>query len=397
MEFLTQTHIDFMKYRKVFVWVSLLLLIVAVVELFALTGINMGIDFAGGTQLTLALRDEVDIARLRGVLEQAGIDSQIQRFGTAAERSVLIKAPVAAGSEEGSGAAIITALDEALNPGQSRDFDLNQRGTQALSEFLYDADPEDLRTDDELAARRRYEERAASILEQRKNVTVFRDLEQDLYGAVELPDSVRVALDEKFFVGAFNVLQNDNVGPQIGSELRRKGIWAVALSLIGMLCYIWIRFELRFGVGALVAVFHDFLITLGLYALLNYEFNLSTIAAFLTLVGYSVNDTVVIFDRVRENLRKHRRRPLIQVMNESLNQTLSRTVLTSGTTLLVVGCLYFLGGEAIRGFAFVLLIGVIIGTYSSVFVASPFALLWEQYFGREAREAKRATGRATAA
>ena len=133
----------------------------------------------------------------------------------------------------------------------------------------------------------------------------------------------------------------------------------------------------------MVAVFHDFLITLGLYALLNYEFNLSTIAAFLTLVGYSVNDTVVIFDRVRENLRRHRRPPLVEVMNLSLNQTLSRTVLTSGTTLLVVGCLFVLGGEVIRGFAFVLLIGVIIGTYSSVFVASPVYILLRERMRKE--------------
>ncbi|MCP4654948.1 MAG: protein translocase subunit SecF, partial [bacterium] len=179
---------------------------------------------------------------------------------------------------------------------------------------------------------------------------------------------------------------------QIGSELTRKGILSVALSLVGMLLYIWYRFELRYGIGALVAVFHDFLITLGLFALVNYEFNLPTIAAFLTLVGYSVNDTVVIFDRVRENRRRDRRAPLVNIMNKSLNQTLSRTILTSGTTLMVVGCLFFLGGEVIRGFAFVLLVGIVVGTYSSIFVASPFALLWERFFGREAREQRHRRG-----
>ena len=203
-------------------------------------------------------------------------------------------------------------------------------------------------------------------------------------------------LESDTYLGAFNILQNENVGPQIGGELRTKGILAVVLSLLGMLMYIWYRFELRFGVGALVAVFHDFLITLGLFAMVNYEFNLSTIAAFLTLVGYSVNDTVVIFDRVRENMRRNRRMPLIDIMNVSVNQTLSRTILTSGTTLLVVGCLFAMGGEVIRGFAFVLLVGVLVGTYSSIFVASPFALLWEKYFGRDARERRAKKARAKA-
>ena len=388
MELLTHTNIDFMKYRKVFVWLSLLLLVVGGVELFALTGLNLGIDFAGGTQLTVALRDEVSTNDLRNVLQQAGIDAQIQRYGGAEERQVLVKAPVAAGSEEGSGEAMIAALGQALNPGQEG-FDLNERGTQALVDLLFDADPEALKSGDEAAAREHYEDLAARILDRRKETTLFRDLGEDLYAAVELPAAVRDVLEQRTFLGAFHVLQNDNVGPQIGSELRQKGIWAVTLSLVGMLCYIWLRFELRFGVGAMVATFHDFLITLGLFALVGYEFNLSTIAAFLTLVGYSVNDTVVIFDRVRENMRKHRRKPLVEIMNESLNQTLSRTVLTSGTTLLVVASLFFLGGEVIRGFAFVLLVGVIIGTYSSVYVACPFTLLWEQYFGREATAARR--------
>jgi preprotein translocase SecF subunit len=157
-----------------------------------------------------------------------------------------------------------------------------------------------------------------------------------------------------------------------------------------MLAYIWMRFELRYGVGAVVATFHDVLITLGLFTVAGLEFNLTTIAGFLTLVGYSVNDSVVVFDRVRENLRQNRRGTLEQVMNESLNQTLSRTVLTSGTTLLVVGCLLVLGGDVLRGFAFILTIGVVVGTYSSIYIASPLALVWVRWFGAEARSRRRA-------
>jgi preprotein translocase subunit SecF len=178
----------------------------------------------------------------------------------------------------------------------------------------------------------------------------------------------------------------------MGRELRQKGILAVVLSLLGMLAYIWLRFELRFGIGALMASIHDVLVALGLFALFGYEFNLTTIAAFLTLVGYSVNDTVVIFDRVRENMNASPSEPLVHVMNRSLNETLSRTVLTSGTTLLAAGALFVLGGDVLRGFSFVLAIGVIVGTYSSIYIASPFALLWEQLVGGSAR-ARRGGGK----
>ena len=186
------------------------------------------------------------------------------------------------------------------------------------------------------------------------------------------------ALESEARLGAFTVLSSENVGPQIGSELRTKGVLAVIFSLVGMMAYIWIRFELRFGLGAVAALLHDVLIALGLYVILEYEFNLTTIAAFLTLVGYSVNDSVVIFDRVRENLRKNRRDSLVGIINASLNQTLSRTVLTSGTTLLMLGTMYIFGGDVLRGFSFVLLVGVAVGTYSSVFVASPVVLAWER-------------------
>jgi preprotein translocase SecF subunit len=171
----------------------------------------------------------------------------------------------------------------------------------------------------------------------------------------------------------------------VGRELRQKGVLAVVLSLLAMFVYIWIRFELRFAIGAVIAVFHDAMVTIGLYTLLDFEFNLTTIAAFLTLVGYSVNDKVVIFDRVREQMRKNRRKPLIEIMNESINQTLSRTILTGGCTLLVLLSLLFWGGDVIRGFAFVMFVGIVVGTYSSIFIASAFTLLWEQLFGVQGR------------
>ena len=153
------------------------------------------------------------------------------------------------------------------------------------------------------------------------------------------------------------------------------------MSLLGMLIYIWIRFELRFGIGAVMASVHDVMVTLLFFWASGLEFNLITISAFLTLIGYSMNDTVVIFDRVRENMRKSRRKPLIELMNESINETLSRTIMTGGLTFLTVLSLLILGGDVLRGFSFVMTVGIIVGTYSSIYVASPFALLWEKYFG----------------
>lgn len=388
MDILQDKHIDFMKHRKVFVWVSVFLLGVAV---FAeMRGdLNLGIDFAGGTQLTLKFQDEPDVERLRDVVSGAGVeDVLIQRFGDAGDNEVIVKTASIEGSEEGSRGLLVTALEqEFMGPDLAGRFDLNRNGRGSVADLLIGLDPESLGGDPEAAAQR-YDEVAGQIIEAREENGMFASA-TEVQAIPDLSDSVRSALGDNTVQGPFAVLGSENVGPQIGDELRKKGIWAVVLSLLGMLAYIWMRFELRYGVGALVAVTHDVLITLGLFTLAGFEFNLTTIAAFLTLVGYSVNDSVVVFDRVRENLRRSRSLPLVDVMNLSLNQMLSRTVLTSGTTLLVMGCLLIWGGDVLRGFAFIITIGVVVGTYSSIYVASPFALLWEQVFGREARSRRR--------
>lgn len=301
MRFLRETNIDFMKYRKFWIVVSLALVLLGVFMVFVHGRLNVGIDFAGGTQITARFQERPDVDRLRQLVASAGVgESQIQRFGDADANEVMIRTPLAPGTEEGSGPRVLAALRQ------------------------------------------------------------------------EYGDS-------------FQVLAQENVGPQVGAELRRKGFQAVAWSLVGMLAYIWLRFELRFGVGATMATLHDVLVTLGLFTLAGFEFNLTTIAAFLTLIGYSVNDTVVVFDRVRENLRKHPNQPFIKLLNTSINQTLSRTLLTGGTTIMAGIALMVWGGDVLRGFAFILTVGVIVGTYSSIYVASPFALLWEHMFGHKAR------------
>jgi len=211
---------------------------------------------------------------------------------------------------------------------------------------------------------------------------VFRS-SADVATVPGLSAEVKTWLQSNAVTGPFVLLSAENVGPQVGADLRQKALWAVAASIAGMLIYIAWRFRsFPFGVGAVIALIHDTLITVGLLALFGREFNLVVVAALLTLVGYSVNDTVVVFDRIRENQRTPKKEPLETIINRSINQTLSRTVLTSGATMLVVVALFFLGGEVLNTFALTLIIGIVIGTYSSIYVASPIVVIWKQWSSR---------------
>ena len=208
-----------------------------------------------------------------------------------------------------------------------------------------------------------------------KNVAMIRIQAQDGEEAVtsEVIEAVLIALQEKAPDITFSSVES--VGPKVSGELIQTAMIAVVLAIGAVLIYIWLRFEWQFAVGAVVALVHDVLLTIGVFSELQIRFDLAIIAALLTIVGYSLNDTVVVFDRVRENLRKYKQKPLKEVMNISINETLSRTMMTSVTTLLALLALFFLGGDVIRGFVFAMIWGVILGTYSSVFVASTI-LLW---------------------
>lgn len=173
----------------------------------------------------------------------------------------------------------------------------------------------------------------------------------------------------------FDVRRTEFVGPQVGEELKEQGVKAVLFSLLGILAYVWFRFEWQFGLSSVVALLHDVIFILGFFALTQIEFNLSTVAAILTVAGYSINDTVVVFDRIREDLRRYKKKPLAELFNLSINQMLARTLMTSVTTLLALGALYVFGGEVLRGFISALLVGVVVGTYSSIFIAAPLLLL----------------------
>ena len=395
MDLVRDSHIDFMKYRKFWIVISLAVVVGGVFAVFVHGKLNIGIDFAGGTQLTLKFKDRPDVQEIRGLLGKVGMnDSQLQRFGEVGDNEIIIKTAVVAGSEEGSREKVVEALNGRYNAGApAGGTDLNRAGTGAIAAVLSAADPDGQRAAGDEAAGAHYGAVAEAILATRRQNGLISSWDQ--VGATPGVSAVAVgALKQQAYLGDFAVLGAENVGPQIGEELRTKGVLAVVLSLLGMMVYIWVRFELRFGIGAVMASIHDVLVCLGLFALLGFEFNLTTIAAFLTLVGYSVNDTVVIFDRVRENMTKNRRMPLVEVMNVSINQTLSRTILTSGTTLLAVVSLLVFGGDVLRGFGFVMTVGVVVGTYSSVYIASPFALLWEQLFPSGSRRGGAAKGSA---
>ncbi len=201
------------------------------------------------------------------------------------------------------------------------------------------------------------------------------------------PPEVVSVLQQDFFTSNFVVRNVEIVGPQVGSQLRAQAVRATLYSLAGMLVYLWFRFELIYGIAAVVACFHDTIITVGFFSLLDREMTLTVIAAILTLIGYSMNDTIVVFDRIRENLKLLRREPLADIVNKSINQTLSRTILTSGLTFLTVLSLYLFGGEVLRGFSLALVIGILIGTYSSIAVAAPMLVAYQDWRGKRAGQA----------
>jgi preprotein translocase subunit SecF len=389
MEIFHDPKFDFMKYRHAWVAVSFVTILAGLAGIFFLDRLNFGVDFAGGTQVTLKFAERPDVEDLRDEVAGAGFrDAVIQRFGGEDANEAIVRTPVVGDSEEGSAARVVAALHARFNEGGTRERDLNQIGAPSLAEILGRLDPDQVGAE---RAAEHYGAVAEAVMAERKELGLFSGWQQ-LAAAPGLSAAALEALRGGAEIGEFSVLGVENVGPQVGAELRKRGILAVVGALIGMLGYIWLRFELRFAIGATMAVLHDVLITIGLFAWADHEFNLTTVAAFLTLIGYSVNDTVVTFDRVRENLRKSRSMETVVLLNRSINQTLSRTLLTGGTTLLAALSLYLFGGDVIHGFAFVMAIGVLVGTYSSIYIASPFALLWDSWFGADGRFRRRAAG-----
>jgi preprotein translocase subunit SecF len=391
MRIIGDTNIPFLSYRKIALTMSALAIAAGLTYQFLGPGLNLGIDFVGGTQVMLKFRDQPDLGALRESISDLTVGTPlIQRFDEAEKKEILIRVENPEGTEGDFTRPILELLDRDLNSDLAESFDLNRQGALELLGLLAAADPDGMGGDLE-ARESYYGPMADAVLEYRKTNGIFNALDE-LANVEGLSGGVRAYLEDAAAAGAFSLLGAESVGPAVGADLQQKAMLAIGFSLVGMLVYIWIRFQLPYAVGAVTALFHDVLITLTAIAITHREINLPTVAALLTLVGYSVNDTVVVFDRVRENLRLRRGEDLEPLMNLSINQTLSRTFITSGTTLVVVLSLYIFGGDVINTFAFVLLIGILVGTYSSIFVASPVALAMNKLLVAR-RERRRLKGR----
>jgi preprotein translocase subunit SecF len=370
VEIFHNPNIDFLGKKWYFIALSLVLSVAGVLSLLFWHGLPLSIDFRGGTLVTVKFSHAPDDAKIRHQLDTVELKAaKIQRFGPPELHEVLIALDLSHTSEESLDAGK-TQIINALHAGESSGKpDLNNASVQTVANALMQSDPLRAGTD----GSQRYGQLAQQVIDYRDRTLggVLTSMDQ-LSAAV--PPPVLESLKSGFSLSDFSVRNVDIVGPQVGSQLQTQAKLAVLYSLAGMLIYIAFRFEFMYGVAAVVAVAHDTVITVGAFSLLNKEVSLTVVAAILTLVGYSMNDTIVIFDRIRENVKLLRREKYSDVVNLSVNQTLNRTVLTSGLTFMTVVSLYLFGGEVLNGFSFSLVFGIIIGTYSSVFIASPIVV-----------------------
>ena len=389
MQLIGQTQIDFLGRRRAFIGLSLVLLAAGAASAALQGGLKFGIDFKGGTLVYVKFSEEPDVDRIRGALTDQGLNvSTLQPFeDDGASHELKIDLDLAGEFVETSGKEQVIGTLRAIYPLPAGKLDFNNAGSDALGQRLMASQA--LR--DAGHSSQELQEVAAQLVEWRDEAPRSGLVREpaEFAEAPGLPETVREALADEVALGAFHIGGVEVVGPKIGSELQWQALKATLFALAGMLVYIAFRFEWIYGVAAVIAVFHDVFITIGFFSLFGREIELTVVAALLTLVGYSMNDTIVIFDRVRENRKTVRRSSLLELLNLSINQTLSRTVLTSGLTLVAVLCLFILGGEVLRGFSFALLVGVLVGTYSSIFIASPI-LLW----GQQRLSARASGGRA---
>ena len=376
MQIFVNTKYDFIRWRFHAVAFSIIWALIGL-GFFLKNGINWGIDFAGGANIILKFRDsQVPLDRLRADMR----DATIQQYGKAQDRALLIRLPQQGKESDYAGQTVARLLRD-LNPNAPADkLDINYWGRDKLADLLTQVDPDNKGTRPEAHAY--YLGVAEKIISKRSELGVFTNMSQ----ATNVPGvttGIATALNNKTYLGAFNVFDQETVGPQVGHELQQKAIWAVVLSTLAMGVYLWLRFDLMFGVAAIVCIVHDVCVSLAFLGMINGEFSLNIVAALLLIVGYSINDTVVTYDRVRENRRKLKTRATLEEqLNLAMNQTLSRTILTSFSVVIVLVALILFGGKVIHEFAEILLIGVIAGTYSTVTIVPAVAVAWNKWSGR---------------
>ncbi len=378
MEFFRNTNIDFLGKKWYFLSFSLIFSVAGLLSMAFWHGIPLGVDFRGGTLVYVKYSHTPDPDAIHADIDRAGLkNARVQRYGLASNNELLIQLDIQETSEQAldkGKTQIIQALEGRASSASAGKQDLNNSSSLALANYLLEKDPLHLGMD----ANPRYTAIAQAIVNDRDKVkSGVLDSIDGLKGVVD--PAVVASLGDGFFVSDFGIRNVEIVGPQVGQQLRKQAILATLYSLAGMLVYLALRFEWIYGVAAVLTVFHDTLITVGVFSLLNKEISLTVIAAILTLIGYSNNDTIVVFDRIRENIKLLRREKLSDIVNKSINQTLSRTILTAGLTFLTVLALFLFGGEVLRGFSLALVIGILIGTYSSIAIAAPILVAYQDW------------------
>jgi preprotein translocase subunit SecF len=374
MELFKNTNFDFLGKKWPFIILSLVLSAAGLVSLALKGGPRYGIDFRGGALMTVRFASRPPVDKVRSALsgklqidvqEVSGSNDDI--IGTDAHDDR---------TRQAAQQTIIESLNTTFGQANGK-YNINAGGSQSLADRLRDP----LQKAGVAMSEPQLLDLAKSILNFRDTPPrsgLIRNLD-DLKSVAGVTPQVLNVLKQETYPALFAVINTEFVGPKVGADLQRKAVLAVLYALGGMLVYIAFRFEWIYGAAAVIAVFHDTIITIGLFSLFNKEISLTVVAALLTLVGYSMNDTIVVFDRIRENLKFMRREPLESVINKSVNQTLSRTVLTSGLTFLTAIALFLFGGQVLNGFSFALVVGIMVGTYSSVFVASPILIFWQDF------------------
>lgn len=399
MELFKNTDYDFLGKKWPFIIASVVLSVAGLTSILAKGGLKYGIDFKEGTLIQVKFANPPEDNKIRSAMLQKlkGEVSVQDLSGNGVSNTVEIQTEA-----KGQGEAEMNAnqnlmrsvLTDTFGQANNGKLDLNNTGAQELANRLRDP----------IA-------RAGVAMSDQQLQTLVSDILTEINshhsGLITNFDELRSVpgmnsgimntLQQECYLAPFHVVSAQMVGPKVGAKLRQKALFATLYALAGMLVYVAFRFEWIYGLGAVIACFHDTLITVGLFSIFNKEISMTVIAALLTLVGYSMNDTIVIFDRIREDLKLTRKDSLEVVMNRAVNQTLSRTIMTSGLTFLAVIALFIYGGPVLNGFSFALVCGIIVGTYSSVFVASPIVLFWHNYMDARRKQTGGAAPKAPAA
>ncbi|HLY20225.1 MAG TPA: protein translocase subunit SecF [Bryobacteraceae bacterium] len=388
MQIFKNTNFDFLHYKWPFIGASLVLSVAGIGSMILHGGLRYGIDFKEGTQMTVKWNGTPPEDKIRAALsKKISGEVTVQPFTDIGARDEVVIGTERMGEQQMAAArkTMQDTMEATFGDAQSGKLDFNNAGVSEIADRLtVPLQQAGVQLSDE------------ALQKLAADLTTFRDTPprsglistfDQLSPVPGVNSAIISVLKQQCYAAPFKILEVQMVGPKVGGELRTKAVLATLYALGGMLVYIAFRFEWIYGVAAVVACFHDTIITIGLFSLFNKEITLTVIAALLTLVGYSMNDTIVIFDRIRENLKILRREPLESLINKSVNQTLSRTIMTSGLTFLTVIALFLFGGPVLHGFSFALVVGIIIGTYSSVFVASPIVLFWHNWADNRKRTA----------